>query len=148
MTQGRISKASLMQWIDWPNLMKMERSAYGHTEIMRGLFGRGVVVLAEWVEEDYQGEEAFAYLFPEGSVAIITDSFGSCSGCDSWEDSSDEEGRYLITELAANARLFSDLAEAIHYCETVEEHAEQYHLWAASNLLDDLRQAAERNNHD
>lgn len=82
----------------------------------------------------FKGTEAFAYQYPDGTVAILTDYFGSCSGCDAWEDSSDDVARKMIESLVHSARLFESKNYAALWAATVEDRAEDYPFYAARNL--------------
>jgi len=108
----------LNEKLNWEEIMKAPRVAGGHEDVMRVLF-TGARVIAEWIESDYQGSEAFAYALSNGDVAILTDYFGSCSGCDSWEDAGDESVRHLCSTLANNAKIFGSGIEAFEYCHSV-----------------------------
>ena len=130
-----LSKQDVLDSVDWDSVMKAPRYARGHEEVMRTMFGDKAKVIGEYVEDDYQGDEAFAYEFEDGTIAIITDSFGSCSGCDSWEDATDEEARNMVRELAINARLFPNRVEAREFCENGTDAAEQWTMRAAKNLV-------------
>jgi hypothetical protein len=121
--------------IDWDKVMNVDRYAGGHIEVMEAIFGDRAQIIARYVEEDYQGTEAFAYEFPDGTIAIITDYFGSCSGCDAWEGAADEEARNMIRSLAIDARLFPNRQEAREFCETGCKTAEQWCMQAAENLV-------------
>ena len=106
--------AQLDSWIDWDGVMAAPRYAGGHSEVMCELFRLPVEIIASYIQDDYQGEEAFAYRFPDGSVVLITDWFGSCSGCDMWEDSTDEEARAMVLALVHNARIKPSMQQHWH----------------------------------
>lgn len=128
------TKQSLLDSVDWPTVMAAPRYAGGHADVMRSIWPQATVVAA-YIQDDYQGTEAFAYEFPDGSVAILTDWFGSCSGCDSWEDAPDEEARRMVTALVTSARLFPSLTEAAEWCKTAGDDASDYPFRAARNLV-------------
>lgn len=96
--------------IDWDTIMPMGRYAGGHDGQMKALF-KGATVLAHWNEGDYQGSVATAVRLADGRFAWYQDSYGSCSGCDSWEDASDQSVRKLCIDLANGARVFQTLDE-------------------------------------
>lgn len=133
-----LTKQDVVDAIDWYLVLAAPRYAGGHVEVMRTMFGDKANVIGEWIEDDYQGDEAFAYEFGDGTIAIVTDSFGSCSGCDSWEDATDDEARHMVQELAINARLFPTRDEARKFCEDGTDAAEQYTMRAAKNLAGSL----------
>lgn len=76
---------------------------------------------------------ATAFKFPDGTVVIMTDYYGSCSGCDSWEDASDDEARTMVTGIVTSARVFASVEEARTFCRDPKD-AEDYPFYAASNL--------------
>lgn len=94
--------------IDWDALMPLDHCAGGHDNHMRKLL-RGAEVLAHWNEGDWQGTVATAVKLADGRFAYYSDSYGSCSGCDSWEDASDELVRILCEELAESAKIFDSM---------------------------------------
>jgi hypothetical protein len=118
--------------------MKQSRYAGGHEDVMFNIFGRNASVIAHWIDDDYQGSEAFAYQFSDGSVVLITDYFGSCSGCDAWEDSSDEDARGMIRDMVSSSRLFSNINDAITFCEGNLKGFE-YPFESCSNLVNMLK---------
>ena len=135
-----MTKQEVLDSVDWEKVISAPRFAGGHTEVMLAIFGNKAVVIAEYFENDYQGTEAFAYRFSDGTIAILTDWFGSCPGCDSWEDSSDEDARNMIRSLVTSARIFSDLYQAIEFCTTVEDDAMEYPFHAARELVSQLKE--------
>lgn len=97
--------------------MPMGRYAGGHDGQMRALF-KGAVVLAHWNEGDYQGTVATAVRLADGRYCWYQDSYGSCSGCDSWEDATDEDVKKLCIGLAVDAEVFPTLEEMIAHMDT------------------------------
>lgn len=128
-------KSELPGLIDWPRVMKQPRYAGGHEDIMRAIFGENAEVIADWVADDYQGTEAFAYKFPDRSVVIMTDYFGTCSGCDAYEDADDGEVRAAVTSLVNSARLFPTVRDAIIYCMDNDKEASEFPFRVAYHLL-------------
>jgi hypothetical protein len=112
-----MKKEELEKYIDWDLVIKQPRYAGGHEDVMFNIFGKNASVIAHWIEDDYQGSEAFAYQFPDGSVVLITDYFGSCSGCDAWEDATDEDAKGMIRDMVSSSRVFSNIKDAIVFCE-------------------------------
>jgi len=131
----------LKDLLDWEQIMIQPRYAGGHEEVMKVLF-RGATVLASFVEDDYDGQLGFVYKVPWNDtekVALVTDYFGSCSGCDAWEDADDETARELCLALANNAKLFRTIADAIAYLRTIDP-AEAYGLIRiAAPLLEQIQ---------
>ena len=133
-----MKKHQLPRLIDWDLVMLQDRYAGGHIEVMQNIFGSSATVIAEYVRDDYQGGEAFAYLLYDGFVAIITDYFGSCSGCDSWSGATDADAKTMIMSLVNSARLFDSVEDAALYCEFVQDNAEEYAMHAAWHLTSQL----------
>lgn len=129
----------LRDLLNFDKIMTAGRSAGGHTEIMDCLF-IGAEVIASWVEEDYQGNLAYAYRLSDGRIVLVTDSFGSCSGCDAYEDCSDQELRHLVTCLANDAHVFDTVADAMRFIESTvpSDKAAYYHDRTLSHLFEPL----------
>jgi len=118
--------------------MKAERCASGHSDVMEKIFYNNcAVVIASWIEDNYQGGEAYAYLFKDGYLVIIQDSFGSCSGCDSWEDASDQDAERLIRAMVNSSKIFKNIDEAINYIEKPNES--DYYGQYLININNDLK---------
>jgi len=124
--------------VDWDRAMAAPRCAGGHTDVMHALF-RNAEVIAHFDGDDYQGTVAFAYRFGDGSVVLVTSYYGSCCGCDSWEDASDADARKLIHDLAANAHWFPSLTTAILLVEQFAGTAEYYAEDELRRLLPGLK---------
>lgn len=122
--------------IDWKIVLAQPRYAGGHEEVMRNIFGKNAEVIAWWSDNDYQGTIAIAYEFPDKSVAIMTDYYGSCSGCDAWEDSTPDDARKLILGLCGSAKQFSSRAEAGEWIANIDkaEKPWEYPWDSARNL--------------
>lgn len=131
-----MDKTSLIDLVNWPAVLAAPRRAGGHIEVMEAIFKGTAEVLASWVDEDYQDGEAFACRFPGGQVAIMTDGFGSCSGCDAWEDASAEDARRMITSLVGSARFFETVDAARTYVQSGidEEPGSEFLMRAARKL--------------
>lgn len=112
---------TLQSLIDWENIMKMERYAGGHDEQMQGLF-KGAKVVAHWNEGDYQGMVATCVKLPDGRFAIYNDYYGSCSGCDSWEDATDDEVKAMCINLSNGTFIFQSLNDVIDYLSNVPSY--------------------------
>lgn len=105
-----IQTDELQSFIDWENIMKMPRYAGGHDDQMKGLF-KNAEVIGHWNEGDYQGEVATCVKLGNGKYAIYNDYYGSCSGCDSWEDATDGEVKAMCINLANGAYVFENLED-------------------------------------
>ncbi len=105
------------------------------------LFNDEVTLLAESSDDDYQGYEVAAFSFPDGTCAVIADSFGSCSYCDGWlgacDDGLKEKKEYQLS-LIRSATLFDSLDELIEFAENVKDDPCHYREQNARDLLPDL----------
>ena len=129
----------LVERIDWENIMPMERYAGGHDEQMRGLL-KDVTVIAHYNDGDYQGQVATCVMLNDTKeVVIYNDYYGSCSGCDAWEDASDEEVRKLCEDLAKGAYIFKDLNDCMDTLPELKE--EESFGWSWDDLGDNLKHA-------
>jgi hypothetical protein len=114
MTSKYIQSNELQSQIDWDAIMKMSRYAGGHDEQMEGLF-KGSSPVGHWNEGDYQGKVATCVQLTDGRYAIYHDYYGSCSGCDSWEDASDESVKAMCIGLADSAYIFGFLQDVLDF---------------------------------
>jgi hypothetical protein len=114
-----MKSTELQTLIDWDTIMPMRRSSGGHDDQMKALF-KGATVLAHWNEEDYQGTVATAVRLEDGRFCWYQDSYGSCAGCDSWEDANDDDVRKLCINLAIDAEIFLSLDEMIADMESTD----------------------------
>jgi len=75
----------------------------------------------------------------DGRFAIYNDYYGSCGGCDSWEDATDAEVKYMCINLANGAYVFQSLEDVIEFLSTTEKDP-NWSSWSGScakeNLLD------------
>lgn len=104
----------LKESIDWEKIMPQSRCAGGHVGIMENLF-KDAKVVAYYVQNDYQGSELFLYRFNKNKWVLVSDYFGSCSGCDAYEDCTDEQLRNLCIELANNANVFNSIKDVVRF---------------------------------
>lgn len=103
--------------LDWERIMVQPRYAGGHEEVMEVLF-KDAEVIARYIENAYQGSEGYVYRLKDtGEIVVVSDFFGSCSGCDAWEGAADEEARRLCVELANNAHVFASIQDTIAFLE-------------------------------
>jgi len=106
---------NLIRRIDLQKILSMPRYAGGHDDQMKGLF-KNITILAHWNEGDYQGQVATAVqLNDTREVVIYSDYYGSCSGCDAWEDASDKTVIRMCIQLAAGAKIFKTIADALDF---------------------------------
>jgi hypothetical protein len=130
-----IQTDELQKMIDWDSIMKMSRYAGGHDEQMHGLF-KDAKVIGHWNEGDYQGMVATCVQLSDGRFVIYNDYYGSCSGCDSWEDASDEAVKSMCINLSNSAYVFESLDDVKEYLAIPEEKGE-WSSWSnvKGNLL-------------
>ena len=66
----------------------------------------------------------------------MTDYYGSCSGCDSWECSSKEDAHNMILGLCGSAKQFNDIDAAKEWIDNIDSEKQpwQYPWRAAKNL--------------
>ena len=105
---------TLQTLIDWDNIMSMPRCSGGHDDQMKGLF-KGATVIAHYNEGGYEGTVATAVRLADGRFCWYQDSFGSCPGCDLWEDADDDDIRKLCVNLACDAEVFDTFIEMINH---------------------------------
>ena len=129
--------ADIEKLIDWPLVLQQERYAGGHWEVMRNIFGPNAEVIAEWTNDDYQGSIAVAYRLSDGRVAVMTDYYGSCSGCDAWENCTEDEARKMISDLVKHCYVWPSTEAAKAGIEALNEQEcpWQYPMIDAKNLL-------------
>lgn len=137
----------LKDFLDWDRILKQRGSAGGHSEIMDVLFINGIV-LASVSDNDYQGNIGYAYLVygytETAKIVVISDSYGSCSGCDQWEDATGDDLRQLCTNLANDAHMFDSIEEAISWLRIAVKDA-TYYEWTklGDNLANELTKKLE-----
>jgi hypothetical protein len=122
----------LQDFIDWDSIMPMSRYAGGHDEQMKGLF-KNATVIAHYNENDWQGQVATCVKFNSGKYksqyAIYTDYYGSCSGCDAWEDASDSDVKRLCIDLSNGAYIFKTLKDVKDFLENKNGQIEKWSKW-------------------
>lgn len=109
---------TLKDRIDWDAIMAMPRYAGGHDCQMQGLF-KGAKLLGHYNEGDYQGSVATAVKVRGKGVVCYHDYYGSCSGCDSWEDANDDSVRTMCINLANGAYVFDSVRDLMAWLEWV-----------------------------
>jgi hypothetical protein len=107
--------------IDWDVIMPLDRYAGGHDEQMECLL-KNVTVIAHHNDDDYQGNVATCVQLNETKeIVIYNDSYGSCSGCDAWENATDDEVRTMCNQLACGAYVFKSLTDCVYFLATVDK---------------------------
>jgi hypothetical protein len=141
----RIGAEWLSDQVDIENLLKMDRYAGGHDEQMKDLI-KGAKTIGHWNEDDYQGSVATCVELPNGEFAIYNDYYGSCSGCDSWEDAEDEDVKKMCHDLATGAYVFKTLDDVKTFLSSKSDkpqHSDwfcEYGEDPATNLLNEILQ--------
>ncbi len=133
-----LQKNDLPELIDWTGVLAAPRYAGGHSEVMEAIFGDNAEIVAQWSDNDYQGNVAYAYRFKDGSLAFMTDSYGSCSGCDAWDGANDANARSMIESLVGSSRLFPSIVEALAWLQGPPDEAADYHFQYCTNLIEAL----------
>ena len=105
-----ITHDELRKEMNEKELLKMPRYAGGHDDQMQGLI-KDAKVIGHWNEGDYQGSVATCIKVISGEFIIYNDYYGSCSGCDSWEDANDEEVIKMCNDLIYTSKIFNTLKE-------------------------------------
>ena len=129
----------LVERVDWEKIQPMSRYAGGHDDQMEGLL-KNSTVLAHWNEGDYQGSVATCVqLNDTKEIVIFCDYYGSCSGCDAWEDASDEEALRMCKGLAAGAKIFKNIEECKEFL-SLEKYESNDYEWdcCSKELLEEL----------
>lgn len=126
----------LTNLIDWPTVLNQPRYAGGHEEVMKNIFGKGSEVIAWWSEESYSGTVAVAHKLQDGRIVVMTDYYGSCSGCDSWSYAETEEAIKMINDLVNHAQVFNSIEDAKEWCDDIDSISKpyEYPFEAAQNL--------------
>jgi hypothetical protein len=117
----------MIQRSDLVNLVETKRNFeftcdrdYCLANVFEGVADR----IASYWTDDYQGVCAWAYEFADGSVLLISDYFGSCTGCDSFQaayDYGDGSTFELVRDLVYNGHLEPSREAAVQW---ILEHAE------------------------
>ena len=134
-------KTMLKEDLNWNEIYVAPRYAGGHEEVMNVLF-KDAEVVASYIQSGYQGDEAFLYHL-NNEYILVTDYFGSCSGCDAWEEATDEEVKGLCTQLANNAQRFDTITEVINFLsKDVKQNQGAYYAESgiADGLLENLKE--------
>lgn len=142
----------MVDFIDWKTMLDPDvtkRYAGSHVEHLSNLFLHSQMIASE-TSGDYQGYDVVVILFTppiphvDPKIIIVSDYYGSCSGCDAWEDASDESLKKLLISISNNARLFDTFDETIKYLQSITRE-EQYELFPFKDNLIKQVTEAERN---
>ncbi len=88
--------------------------AGGQLEALRFYLDKKVLILVEYMENEYQGE-CSAVLFADDKFFLWRGSFGSCSGCDALEGSN---GYEYIEDTMTSVKEFEDIREIVAYLKS------------------------------
>lgn len=133
----------MADFINWEVMLdegQTPRHAGSHIGQLKNLFVDAIMIASN-SSGDYQGHDSIVYLFAPANpnvdpkIVLITSYFGSCGGCDVWENCSNDELRALFTAIANNARTFDSFeeinnffSEIIKWIEGDESYGEYYDL--------------------
>lgn len=135
----------LIDRINWNEIMPLERYAGGHDEQMKLLL-KDVTLIAHYNSDDYQGEVATCVkLNDTNEIVIYTDYYGSCSGCDAWEDATDDDVVRMCRQLAAGAYIFKNIEDCMIFLSKGEK--EVSYDWESSReeLLQRIKNELNKN---
>jgi len=130
----------LYKMINSDNLLKMNRFAGGHDKQMKGLI-KDAEVIAHFNEGDYQGMVATILKVDNDTFIVYSDYYGSCSGCDAWEDATDENIMEMCKNLVYTCKIFPSLNEVITFLNTQDSN---FGETCSLGLLNDLKQAEKK----
>ena len=107
------------------------------------LLGGGKEILRVSYEADYQGYLDIDVLLNDGRVFSYKYWYGSCSGCDAWEDATDDDVRIMCKQLVGGALIFQNLEECKKFLSSKKD-ATQYN-WS-EDVCNGLLEEMERRN--
>ena len=139
-----LSKDDLVKQIDMDALLNMDRYAGGHDAQMKGLI-KGAKVITHWNSGDYQGQVATCIRIPSGEFVIYNDYYGSCSGCDAWEDATDEQVKKMCNDLVYSSYIFDRFSEVLDFLNKAISKESGNYSWdesCAEPLLNELMKEA------
>jgi len=123
-----ITHDELFKLMNTENLLKMERWSGGHDEQMKKLI-KGARVISHYNEGGYQGVVATIVQIPSGEFVAYTDYYGSCSGCDAWEDATDESVLKMCQDLIYTSIISDSLLGVI--IEIIKKGRNSFMSWTA-----------------
>ena len=88
----------------------IEKTCYNAGEVILNMFDKHVKILESFIEEDYQGSSYAIYEYKH-HYFYLSESFGSCSGCDEWIDRSVKCHMSYINRIVSNIFLYKNLWE-------------------------------------
>ena len=128
----------LIKRIDFGKILPMSRYAGGHDEQMKGLL-KNVRLIAHWNEGDYQGSVATCVKLKDTKeIVIYDDYYGSCSGCDAWQDASDEDVKRMCIQLAGKAYIFKNLKDCKEFLKMRHQPEESFYDNIRIGLLNEM----------
>lgn len=129
----------LIERVDVENILQMPRFAGGHDEQMKGLI-KNSKVIAHYNKNDYSGVVAtILQLNDTKEFVVYSDYYGSCNGCDAWEDCSNSEAISMSKHIASEAKIFSNKKELIQYLLKKDRSWEDW----KTPLLKEFKQSVE-----
>lgn len=109
----------MADFIDWKTMLDESitpRTAGSHVDHLSKMFVNSHMI-AHHSDGNWSGWDAVVILFAppnpalKPKIVLITDHFGSCSGCDVWDEVSDRTLKELLISIANNARTFDSFEE-------------------------------------
>lgn len=122
---------NLKELIDWTTLKPLSRNSGGHDDHMKLMF-KGATLLGHWNENYYQGTVMTAVKLEDGRFVFYSDSYGSCSGCDMWEDCDDDQLERNVNDVVGRAEIFNSLDSLV---ERLSQDPEEFEF----ELLTEMR---------
>ncbi len=130
----------LIKRIDWDKILPMSRYAGGHDEQMKGLL-KNVKIIAHWNEGGYDGSVATCIQLKDTKeIVIYSDYYGSCSGCDAWEDASDEDVKRMCIQLASGSYIFKNIKDCIGFLKKRHDSEESFYDDVRIGLLSKINE--------
>jgi hypothetical protein len=127
----------IQKMIDWEKIMKMNRCAGGHDDQMIGLF-KDSTLIGHYNEGGYGGQVATCVQLSDGKFAIYNDYYGSCSGCDAWEDALDENIRAMCIGLSNDTYVFNNAYDVIEFLKLDNKDRYSWDLSCSDGLLQEI----------
>jgi hypothetical protein len=123
----------LKDFLDW-QAIDNAKGDQGNT--LSNLFINGIV-LASVSTEDWQGYLGYAYLVygytKTVKIVVLSDSYGSCSGCDQWQAIADNYDSKAIHQMCINlandAHAFDSIEEAISWLREAGKDSSNHYEW-------------------
>jgi len=116
-------------FINWEIMLdedKTPRYSGSHIDQMKNFLVDSDIIASEY-DDNYQGHDSMVFLFTPANpkldpkLIIVTSYFGSCSGCDAWENAKDDDLRQSLVAIANNARVFDSFEDILRFFDEIIE---------------------------